>query len=61
MRSNSSLDSLARAILGEQVSPWVMAFWADFALPSGVTGPRDLDPLTRADSARVSMVWFLRV
>jgi hypothetical protein len=36
------------------VSPWVTAFSADFAFPSGVTGPWDLAPLARAASRRAS-------
>jgi len=31
------------------VSPCLRAFWEERARPAGVVGPRDLEPLMRAD------------
>ena len=38
------------------VSPWVIAFRADFAFPSGVTGPWDLAPLALAAARRAAEI-----
>src|SRR6188768_2704396 len=51
---NSALDSLGKRT-SRAKRPWRRAFCEERALPSGVTGPRDLAPLARSISARARL------